>query len=42
LPTRSREHLWLERIVTFAASTDMTAPIRPAIQRIVEAAGFAP
>ena len=39
---RLRQHLWLERIVTSAATTDMTEPISPAIQRILEAACYAP
>ncbi len=36
------QHLWFERIVTSAADTDMTEPISPAIQRIIEAACYAP
>ncbi len=39
---RLRQHLWLERIVTSAGSADMTEPISPAIQRIIEAACYAP
>ncbi len=39
---RLRQHLWFERIVTSAAGTDMTEPISPAIQRIIEAACYAP
>ena len=39
---RSRQHLWFERIVTSAAGTDMTEPISPTSQRIVEAACYAP
>ncbi len=39
---RLRQHLWFERIVTSAADTDMTEPISPAIQRIIEAACYAP
>ena len=39
---RLRHHLWFERIVTSAASTDMTEPIPPAMQRIIEAACYAP
>jgi hypothetical protein len=38
---RLRQHLWLERIVTSAAPTDVTEPISPAIQCIVEAACYA-
>lgn len=39
---RLRQHLWFERIVTSAAGTDITEPISPAIQRIIEAACYAP
>jgi len=39
---RLRRHLWFERIVTSAADTDRTEPISPAIQRIIEAACYAP
>ena len=39
---RLRQHLWFERIVTSAGSADMTEPISPAIQRIIEAACYAP
>jgi hypothetical protein len=39
---RLRQHLWFERIVTSAAGTDMTEPISPAIQCIIEAACYAP
>ena len=39
---RLRQHLWFERIVTSAESTDMTDPLAPAIQRIIEAACYAP
>ena len=39
---RLRQHLWFERIVTSAANADMTEPISPAIQRIIEAACYAP
>lgn len=39
---RLRQHLWLERIVTSAGSADMTEPISPAIQRILEAVCYAP
>jgi len=39
---RLRQHLWLERIVTSTATTDVTEPISPAIQRIVEVACYAP
>jgi hypothetical protein len=38
---RLRQHLWFERIVTSAESADMTEPISPAIQRIIEAACYA-
>ena len=39
---RLRQHLWFERIVTSTADTDMTEPISPAVQRIIEAACYAP
>ena len=39
---RLRQHLWFERIVTSSESTDMTEPLAPAIQRIIEAACYAP
>lgn len=39
---RLRQHLWFEHFVTSAAITDMTEPIAPAIQRIIEAACYAP
>ena len=39
---RLRHHLWFERIVTSAANVDMTEPISPAIQRIIEAVFYAP
>ena len=39
---RLRQHLWFERIVTSATSTDMTEPINPAIQRLIEAVCYAP
>ena len=39
---RLRQHLWLERIVTSTARTDMTEPISPALQGILEAACYAP
>ena len=35
---RLRQHLWLERIVTSAAGSDMTEPISPALQGMLEAA----
>ena len=38
---RLRQHLWFDRIVTSAGSADMTEPISPTIQRIVEAACYA-
>ena len=38
---RLRQHLWFERIVTSAGSADMTEPISPTIQRIIEAACYA-
>ena len=37
-----RRHLWLERIVMSAGNADMTEPISLAIQRIIEAACYAP
>ena len=39
---RLRQHLWFERIVTSAADTDMTDVISPTLQRIIEAACYAP
>jgi len=39
---RLRQHLWFERIVTSAAGADVTEPISPAIQRIIEVACYAP
>jgi DDE superfamily endonuclease len=39
---RVRHHLWFERIVTSAAGTDITEPINPAVQRILEAVCYAP
>ena len=39
---RLRHHLWFERVVTSAATTDMTEPIPPAMQRIIEAVCYAP
>jgi hypothetical protein len=39
---RLRQHLWFERLVTSPGGTDMTEPISPAIQRILEAACYAP
>ena len=39
---RLRQHLWFERIVTSIANTDMTEPISPAIQQIIDAACYAP
>jgi hypothetical protein len=39
---RLRQHLWLERLVTSAAGADMTEPISPALQGIIEAVCYAP
>jgi len=39
---RLRQHLWFEHIVTSAGRADMTEPISPAVQRIIEAACYAP
>jgi hypothetical protein len=39
---RLRQHLWFERIVISAGSADMTEPISPTIQRIIEAVCYAP
>ncbi len=39
---RLRQHLWFERIVMSAESTDMTRSLPPAMQRIIEAACYAP
>lgn len=38
---RLRQHFWLERIVTSGAGTDMTEPISPALQGIIEAVCYA-
>ena len=38
---RLRQHLWFERIVTAAGTANMTEPISPVIQRIIEAACYA-
>jgi hypothetical protein len=37
-----RQHLWFERIVTSAAGVNMTEPISPALQSIIEAVCYAP
>jgi DDE superfamily endonuclease len=39
---RLRQHLWLEHCVTSAATTDIAEPIPPGVQRLVEAACYAP
>jgi hypothetical protein len=39
---RLRHHLWFERIVTSAATTDMLEPIAPTLRGLVEAACYAP
>lgn len=39
---RLRQHLWFERIVTSPANTNMTEPISPAIQQIIDAVCYAP
>src|ERR671916_517195 len=39
---RLRRHLWFERIVVSAEGTDMTNPLPPAIQSMVETACYAP
>ncbi len=39
---RLRQHLWLERIVISAASADMTEPISPVLQGILESVCYAP
>ena len=39
---RLRQHLWFEHIVTSAGRVDMTEPISPTVQRIIEAACYAP
>ena len=38
---RLRQHLWFERIVTSAGSTDMTQSLPSAVQSIIEAACYA-
>ena len=38
---RLRQHLWFEHFVTSAAAPDMTEPIAPVVQRIIEAACYA-
>ena len=39
---RLRQHLWFERIVTSAEGADMTKPLPPAVQGILETACYAP
>lgn len=39
---RLRQHLWFEHFVTSAASIDMTEPLPPAAQRIIDAACHGP
>jgi hypothetical protein len=37
-----RQHLWFEHVVTSAGKADMTEPIPPEVQRLIEAACYAP
>jgi len=37
-----RRHLWFERIVISAETTDMTEPIAPELQGILDAVCYAP
>jgi DDE superfamily endonuclease len=39
---RLRRHLWLEHLVTSAATADIAEPIPPEVRRLVEAACYAP
>jgi hypothetical protein len=39
---RLRQHIWFERIVTSAEDPDMTKPLQPAVQSILETACYAP
>jgi hypothetical protein len=39
---RLRQHLWFERIVTSTEGSDMTKPLPPAVQGILETACYAP
>jgi hypothetical protein len=39
---RLRQHLWFEHFVTSVAGIDMTEPLPPAVQRIIEAACHGP
>ncbi len=39
---RLRRHLWFERIVMSAETTDMTEPIAPELQGILDAVCYAP
>ena len=39
---RLRQHLWFERLVTSGAGADVTEPLPPAVQGILEAACYAP
>ena len=39
---RLRQHLWFERIVTSTRGSDMTEPLPPAVQGILETACYAP
>ena len=39
---RLRQHLWFERIVMSARNADMTEPLPPTLQGILEAACYAP
>ncbi len=38
---RLRQHLWFERIVISAENADMTQPLPPAMQSLIEAACYA-
>ena len=37
-----RQHMWLEHIITSAAKADMTEPIPPEMQHLIEVACYAP
>jgi DDE superfamily endonuclease len=39
---RLRQHLWFEHFVTSAATADVAEPIPPGVQRLIEAACYAP
>jgi hypothetical protein len=39
---RLRHHLWFEHLVTSAGGAEMTNPVRPEVQRLIETACYAP